>query len=313
MAKMGIGLCQLASHGCDPEEHLEKGLAACAEAAEKGADIAVLPELWQIGYTRCPDDPVGKAKWQELAIELDDPWLTAFRKAAATLGIAILTTFLERWSGAPRNTALLINRHGQDTLRYAKVHTCDFGMEKNLTPGNSFEVAHLDINNGYVDVGVMICYDREFPESARELMLGGAEVILVPNACPMAGERTNQLRSRAFENMTVIALSNYAAPDSLWPPSLDKWARFDGHSCVFDGMAFDPDGQPDGQPRDHQLLQVGDEEGVFTVGVDLDALRAYRSRETHGDAYRKPYAYRRLAEVRQNVDVFSRSDSRRGA
>ena len=73
----------------------------------------------------------------------------------------------------------------------------------------------------------MICYDREFPESARELMLGGAELILVPNACPMAGERTSQLRSRAFENMTAIATVNYSAPDQ------------DGHSSVFDGMVFE--------------------------------------------------------------------------
>ena len=100
-------------------------------------------------------------------------------------------------------------------------------MEKALTPGESFEVARLDIEGAFVDVGVMICADREFPESARELMLGGAELILVPNACPMAGERTYQLRSRAFENMTAIATVNYSAPDQ------------DGHSSVFDGMVFE--------------------------------------------------------------------------
>ena len=281
---------------------------ACAQAAERGADIAMLPELWQIGYAPCPDDPVGKAEWQELAIELNDPWLTAFRKAAADLNIAILATFLERWPDAPRNTAVLINRHGQDVLRYAKVHTCDFGMEKNLTPGHSFEVAPLDTAHGSVDVGVMICYDREFPESARELMLGGAEIILVPNACPMGGERTSQLRSRAFENMTAVALCNYAAPDSMFIPRVNKSIPYDGHSSVFDGMAF----QSDGQPRDHQLLQVGDEEGVFVARVDLDSIRAYRARETQADTYRKPAAYRRLTGSRQDVEVFSRSDSRRG-
>ena len=295
-----LALCQSASSG-DPQANLEKGLALCSRAAEEGADIAILPEMWQIGYARCPDDEAGRARWQEMAIARHDPWVSAFRKAASDLNLAILATFLERWPGSPRNTALLIDRHGQDVLCYAKVHTCDWGMEKALTPGESFEVARLDIEGGFVDVGVMICADREFPESARELMLGGAELILVPNACPMAGERTSQLRSRAFENMTAIATVNYPAPDQ------------DGHSSLFDGMVFEQNGQPNGQPRDQLIFEAGDAEGVYLATLDLDALREYRGRETMGDAYRKPSAYRRLMSDEQGVPVFDRSDSRRGS
>jgi predicted amidohydrolase len=294
-----LALCQSASRG-DPQANLEKGLVVCSRAAEEGADIAILPEMWQIGYAPCPDDEAGRARWQEMAIAPDGPWVSAFRKAASGLNLAILTTFLERWRGSPRNTALLIDRHGQDVLCYAKVHTCDWGMEKALTPGESFDVARLDIEGGFVDIGVMICADREFPESARELMLGGAELILVPNACPMAGERTNQLRSRAFENMAAIATVNYPAPDQ------------DGHSSVFDGMVYEKNGQPNGQPRDQLMFEAGDSEGVYLATLDLDALRDYRRRETMGDAYRKPSAYRRLMSDEQGVPVFDRSDSRRG-
>ena len=236
-----------------------------------------------------------------MAIARHDPWVSAFRKAASDLNLAILTTFLEEWPGSPRNTALLIDRHGQDVLCYAKVHTCDWGMEKALTPGGSFEVARLDIEGGFVDVGVMICADREFPESARELMLGGAELILVPNACPMAGERTSQLRSRAFENMAAIATVNYSAPDQ------------DGHSSVFDGMVYGENGQPNGQPRDQLVFEADDGEGVYLATVSLVALREYRGRETMGDAYRKPSAYRRLRSDDRGVPVFDRSDSRRGS
>jgi predicted amidohydrolase len=293
-----LALCQLAS--CDdPQHNLTKGIAACEKAAEEGADLAILPEMWQIGYTSCPDDDAGRAKWQAMAIARDDPWLTAFRKAASELELAILTTFLERWPGSPRNSALLIDRHGNDVLCYAKVHTCDFGMEKALTPGDRFEVVRLDVGGDYVDVGVMICYDREFPESARELMLGGAELILVPNACPMDGERTYQLRSRAFENMTAIATVNYSAPDQ------------DGHSSVFDGMVYEHVDHPKSQPREQLVFQAGETEGVHLATLKLDALREYRRRETMGDAYRKPRAYRRLSSEEQRVSVFGRSDSRR--
>lgn len=298
VTNLRLALCQLASSG-NPQANLEKGLAVCSRAAQERADVAILPEMWQIGYAPCPDDQAGRARWQEMAITRHDPWVSAFRKAASDLNMAILTTFLERWPRSPRNTALLIDRHGQDVLCYAKVHTCDWGMERALTPGETFDVARLDIEAGFVDAGVMICADREFPESARELMLGGAEVILVPNACPMAGERTNQLRSRAFENMTAIATVNYSAPDQ------------DGHSSVFDGMVYEKHGHPNGQPRDQLIFEAGERENVYIATLNLDALRGYRARETMGDAYRKPRTYRRQMSNEHSVPVFDRSDSRR--
>ena len=77
----------------------------------------------------------------------------------------------------------------------------------------------------------MICFDREFPESARILMLQGAELILTPNACPMEINRLAQLRGRAYENMLAIATCNYPAgvPDC------------NGGSTVFDGVAYLPE------------------------------------------------------------------------
>ena len=58
----------------------------------------------------------------------------------------------------------------------------------------------------------MICFDREFPESARILMLKGAEIILTPNACEMEDNRICQFKTRAYENMVGVVLANYAAP-----------------------------------------------------------------------------------------------------
>src|ERR1039458_5146467 len=250
--------------------------------------------MWQIGYAPCPDDEAGRARWQEMAIARHDPWVSAFRQAASYLNLAILTTFLERWSGSPRNTALLIDRHGQDVLCYAKVHTCDWGMEKALTPGESFEVARLDIDGGFVDVGVMICADREFPESARELMLGGAELILVPNACPMAGERTYQLRSRAFENMTAIATVNHSAPDQ------------DGHSSVSDGMVFEQNGQPNDQPRDQLIFEAGDGEDVYLATLNLGRCSHARRRPTKWPPER-PTTSRRTQTAAQERQPFMRT------
>jgi predicted amidohydrolase len=96
-------------------------------------------------------------------------------------------------------------------LTYAKVHTCVFSLEAACSPGDDFHVAPLDTAGGTVDVGATICFDREFSESARILMLKGAELILIPNACEMEANRLSQLRGQAFENMVGIALTNYAA------------------------------------------------------------------------------------------------------
>ena len=148
-------------------------------------------------------------------------------------------------------------------------------MERNLTPGEDFPVTTLDTAQGAVKVGAMICYDREFPESARILMLKGAELILVPNACPMEINRLSQLRGRAYENMTAIATCNY--PETV--PDCN------GGSSVFDGVAYLPE-LPGS--RDTCILQAGGGEGIYIAELDLEQLRSYRKSEVHGNAYRRP-------------------------
>lgn len=69
---------------------------------------------------------------------------------------------------------------GKKLFTYSKVHTCAFDAEKDLTPGDGFHVAVLDTACGPVKTGAMICFDREFPESARILMLKGANSSLYP-------------------------------------------------------------------------------------------------------------------------------------
>ena len=279
MNLLKIALLQIAPTG-DLQGNLEKGIAACRRAKELGADIALFPEMWSCGYDIC-EPPV--EEWACKAIEVDSEFVAEFGALAAELEMAIAVTLLERYEPMPRNTMVLFDRFGQRKLVYAKVHTCDFGAEKDLTPGDAFYVTALDTAKGIVQVGSMICYDREFPESARLLMLQGAEVVLVPNACPMEINRLAQLRGRAFENMMTIATCNYPAtvPDC------------NGGSSVFDGVAYLPHWQG---IRDCCILHAGEDEGIYVAEVDLDLLREYRQCEVHGNAYRRPALYRALIE-----------------
>ena len=291
MASFSIALLQMRS-GASQQENLEKGLLWCRKAKEMGADLALFPEMWSCGY----DLSGSEAELAARAVPRDGSFLQAFRQLAAQLEMAIAITYLERWDGPPRNTVTLFDRRGQEVLTYAKVHTCDFGEEHRLTPGDRFVTAALDSAAGPVQVGAMICYDREFPESARLLMLQGAEIILVPNACPMEINRLSQLRARAFENMTAIATANYATgqPDC------------NGHSSAFDGIAYD---ETSPVSRDTLLIEAGEEEGIYLAHVPLDKLRSYRRSEVHGNAYRRPRLYGALTEERVE-EPFRRPDRR---
>jgi predicted amidohydrolase len=119
----------------------------------------------------------------------------------------------------------------------------------------------------------MICYDREFPESARLLMLQGAEIILTPNGCDLEAHRLAQFRTRAYENMVGVAMANYAGPRM-------------GHSVAYDPVAFDEQGS-----RDTLVIEAGENEGVYLAIFDLDQIRAYRQREAWGNAFRRPHRY----------------------
>ena len=281
MEPLKIALLQIAP--CDSlNENLKKGMGACRKAREMGADIALFPEMFSNGY-RIYGRPV--EEWQAEAIPADGEFVGAFGKLAKELNMAIGITLLERYDGDPRNALVLFDRFGERRLSYSKVHTCDFDVERNLTPGEDFYVTELDTACGPVKVGAMICYDREFPESARILMLKGAELILTPNACPMEINRLSQLRARAFENMLAVVTCNYpgTVPDC------------NGGSSAFDGVAYLPDLEGS---RDTFILQAGEEEGIYIARLDLEQLRAYRACEAHGNAWRHPKKYGLLVEAK---------------
>ena len=293
MSILKIALLQIAPTG-SLEGNLQKGIAACRQAKEQDADIALFPEMWSNGY-QIYDREV--SEWKSEAIPADDDFVEEFGKLAKELDMAIGITLLEEYEGGPRNTLVLFDRFGKRQFTYAKVHTCDFDVERNLTPGEEFYVTTLNTKQGEIKVGAMICYDREFPESARILMLKGAELILVPNACPMEINRLSQLRGRAYENMTAIATCNY--PDTV--PDCN------GGSSVFDGVAYLPE-LPGS--RDTCILQADGKEGVYLAELDVAQLRKYRESEVHGNAYRRPHKYGILLED-EVVAPFVREGGRR--
>ena len=274
--KLKIAFLQLQPAG-SIEDNMEKGVKACREAKEKGADIALFPEMWSTGYVF----PHEKEWLEQNAVSLDSAYVKQFSALAAELNLAIAVTLLEKHEPKPRNIVCMFERHGERMYRYSKVHICNFGEDDDegvLDAGDDFCVAELDTAKGRINVGSMICYDREFPESARVLMLKGAELLLVPNACPMEINRLSQLRGRTYENQIAIATCNYPA----------SHRGCNGHSTLFDGVIYHTE---TGAPRDMLVCETGEEEGIFLAELDVDLLREYRNREKCGLKNRRPELY----------------------
>jgi len=303
VSQFKVALLQMTAAGNDRAANLAKGDEFCRRASAMGADIALFPEMWSAGYTparsfdpnyelwRGPEQwPEGAAKgaevlrlsevWQGQAIGRDDPFIIHFQALARELGMAIAITYLERWDGFPRNSVSILSRHGEMLMTFAKLHTCDWAAdEASLTPGDGFQVCTLETSSGDVRVGAMICYDREFPESARILMLKGAEIILTPNGCDLEQHRLGQFKARAYENMVGLAMANYAGPRM-------------GHSIAVDPVCFDQQGS-----RDNLVIEAGEAEGIYLAIFDMDQIRDYRRRETWGNAFRRPHRYAALTST----------------
>lgn len=275
----------------DPTKSLLKGIEACKIAKNLGADIAVFPEMWNIGY-EMPIDKKSINLWMQKAITESDDYLVRFRTLAKELNMAIAITFLEKTDSLPKNSVIIYDRFGNNILKYSKIHTVDFKMEKYTNTGTDFYVGQLDFEKGKVNIGAMICFDRAFPESARILMLKGAEIVIVPNSCFMAKIRLEQLKVRAYENIVGIVTVNYATDG--------------GKSSAFSPIARDENKKE----VDNQILVMDEKESIQIVEFNLEKIRNYRERETLGDAYRKPLFYKYISEEHVKKP-FIRKDSRR--
>ena len=271
--------------------NLEKGTEYCREAAKNNADIALFPELYNIGYSSIDfEQPGALKKWKGMAITQDSDFVKHFKNLAKELNMAIVITYLEDIGDnkLPRNSASLIDRHGEIIFTYAKIHTTDFShLENSTTPGDDFYVKELDTKAGPVKIGMMICYDREFPESARSLMLKGAEVILTPNACVLEDLRLSQFKVRAMENAVATVMTNY---------SLEGHEKdYNGHSCIYDADAS-------------TVLVSASKEGVYYGSVNIQDIRKYRKNTIWGNSFRRPHKYQ-ILESSDVEEVFKRKDS----
>jgi len=263
-----VAILQKASYGLDYDANTRLVIDEMKNAAANDSDILLIPECFITGY----DLPIDNAD----AIDDNDRHLCQIRTAAKDLHIGVVATALTKGSTKPQNSAYIISKEGNILMKYSKVHTCDFADEACLESGEEFKVCDF---HG-VQLGVMICYDREYPESARVLMLKGAEIILSPNDCGAMAPRLRALSTYAYVNMVGIAMAN--PPGANW-----------GNSCAYSPVCWDRSGNC----VDNTILMADAETpGLYFADFDLNALRDYRNREMMGNTFRKVKAYAALLD-----------------
>ncbi len=236
--------------------------AISASAAERGAHVVVFPEMFSNGYSRFdPEDEAPRRAWIEAAVPIDGAYVEGFRRAARRYGLAIVATFLERGSPKPFNSAILIDSNGEVILHQRKRHICFFDVrEEACAAGESSSVARLRTDAGEVAVGILICMDREFPDVASDLVRDGAEVILVPNSCPLVDDpavgdvRVAGVRALAFQSVLGVAVANYPAP------------KDDGRSFAV-------------TPLGKILAMGGSQPELVVADFDLDQIRALQEQD----------------------------------
>lgn len=187
-----IAILQKRAINAQIDKNIESIIMAMKEAAENHADILLLLECFVTGY----DLPMSYEK----SIADDDIRIAIICENAKKYKIGVVLTAFTKGNKQPQNSAFVINKSGDILMKYSKVHTCDFADERNVESGKEFKVCDFE----GIQLGIMICYDREYPESARILMLKGAEVILVPNDCGSMQPRIRALSTRAYENMVAV-------------------------------------------------------------------------------------------------------------
>ena len=147
-------------------------------------DLVAFPELYLTGYDL--------RRVASVAVEIDAAPLAAIRQAAADAATAVAVGLAERRGRAIANTVALIDDRGTIAASYRKIHL--FGEEQDtFDPGDELILAEL----GGSRIGALICFDMEFPETARELARAGAEVLLTVSANPEPFYRDHLLASRA--------------------------------------------------------------------------------------------------------------------
>ncbi len=290
MTAITVAALQLALGSSDEAANIAAVAALVEEAAARGAQLILPPELFSGPYFCREED---EALFALARPTTEHPSVIAMQALAARLKVTIPTSFFERDGHHYYNTLAMIGPDGRVMGTYRKSHIPDGpGYEEKyyFRPGNDgFKVWDVPGENGaLVKVGVGICWDQWYPECARVMALMGAEVLLYPTAIGSepydADLDTSRMWRRAMIGHSVSNCMPVVAANRIGSEGPDAGAQnFYGHSFITDEWG------------DDLALFGASETGVLSARLDL--ARAARHRAGMGFFRdRRPQLYGRIAQ-----------------
>ena len=248
--KVSVGLVQ---HSCsrDSDVNLTRALDGIREAADRGARIVCLQELFRSLYF-CQEE---NADWFDLAEPVPGPTTDRLSETAREHEVVVIgSVFERRAAGLYHNSAVVIDADGSLSGAYRKMHIPDdplYHEKFYFTPG---DLGFRTFATRYANVGVLICWDQWYPEAARLTALKGAEVLFFPTAIGWhpsekeeAGEqqldawRTIQ-RSHAIANGVFVAAPNRVGHETPLASSPHRPAGYRGIEFWGGSFVCDPSG-----------------------------------------------------------------------
>jgi predicted amidohydrolase len=213
-----------------------------------GADLVVLPEMWNVGYLNFD-------RYAECSEPIDGPTVTAIAESARSIGAWVLAgSIVEADGGSLFNTSVLLDRRGDVVSTYRKMHLFGYGSQEPKILDKGSEVTVVDTEFGRT--GLSTCYDLRFPELFRAMIDEGAELFLVPSAWPYprveAWATLNQ--ARALENQAWLISANCSGGTK---------GGYCGRSMIVD-------------PWGTVVASAGDRPGTVSAEIDVDAVRNAR-------------------------------------
>ncbi len=272
MKKVTLGSIQM-SMSWNKQDTLDKAEKLVRKAASKGAQIILLPELFETPYF-CQEK---NYDFYNLATTLEEnKAIKRFKPIAKELDIVLPISFYERDGNAFFNTVALINNEGEVQGIYRKTHIPDdhFYQEKfYFTPGDTgFKVWPTK----YGCIGVGICWDQWFPESARAMALLGAEMLLYPTAigsepvleCDSMPHWQRAMQGHAASNIMPLMASNRIGLETVKPSDENN---HQSSSLTFYGSSFITD-------QTGAIVEQAsrDQEEILIHTFDLDEIRDMR-------------------------------------
>jgi predicted amidohydrolase len=259
------------------KKNLDTILRNMEDAASNGADLIVFPECALTGYMFS-----SREEAMPNAETIPGPSTDILAACCKELGIYIIIGMLERDANKCFNVAILLG-HGGLIGNYRKNHLPFLGVDRFIDHGNKpFEVYKTPLGN----IGLHICYDSHFPESARVMTLMGADILVLPTNWPQGREKVPQyvMNTRAYENKV-----HFVAVDRV---GTERGTRFIGNSKIVDALG-------------NTLAQAGDNDEV-TIYAEIDPTDARQKQvkfknskiKTDFIRDRRPELYSRITQTK---------------